>query len=192
MVEVPEGAEGEDIELFHAYPTLEEAYGEFLENYDFLRSLLRFRVEDAVMEDVLSEVALRYVRRRVEQHIAFPRAYLATMARFALKDHQRARLRYAEVPVGDDWELMTSPEPERSAEDTVVENFVHKELLLKVKSLPVHQHQAIVLIYIKGMSFQEAAKALDIPVRLLHRTHSRALKTLRGLYGVGPKGKTKT
>ncbi|CAM5426656.1 RNA polymerase sigma factor [Streptomyces avidinii] len=164
--------------------TTEQAYQEFFEHHDFLRNYLRRQAaEDTLIEDALSQAAARYARFRPERDIDNPRAYLTMTARNALKDLLRVRRRNTEVLIGDDWDVLPQ-ETERSAEDIVVENYLREELLLKIRSLPVRQREAVVLIYINGMSYQEAAQELSIPVPLLRRAHSRALQTLRELFGV--------
>ncbi|MFD8951263.1 RNA polymerase sigma factor [Streptomyces xanthophaeus] len=163
--------------------TRAEAFEEFLEHRGFLRNYLRRRsVNESMIEDVLTEVAMRYTERRPERDIDKPRAYLTMSARHALNDFYRTRIRQSEVLIGDDWELLPEPVSERSAEDTVVQNQLHEELLLKVKSLPVRQRETILLIYVQGLSNTEAAEELGVKVEVLRRTHLRALDKLRELY----------
>ncbi|WP_326615187.1 sigma-70 family RNA polymerase sigma factor (plasmid) [Streptomyces scopuliridis] len=156
---------------------------EFFEHYDFLRNYLRRQgAEETMIEDALSQTAVRYTMRRPDG-LDNVRAYLTRMANNALIDLLRAHKRKAEILVGDDWDLLPQ-ESVRSAEDAVVENYLHDELLLKISSLPVRQREAIILIYIQGLPYQQAAAEMNVPVSLLRRTHSRALRTLRELFDV--------
>ncbi|MYW99892.1 MULTISPECIES: sigma-70 family RNA polymerase sigma factor [unclassified Streptomyces] len=161
----------------------DERSAEFFEHYDFLRNYLRRQgAEEMMIEDALSQTAVRYTTRRPDG-IDNVRAYLTRMASNALIDLLRAHRRKAEILVGDDWDLLPQ-ESVRSAEDAVVENYLHDELLLKIRSLPVRQREAIMLIYIQGLPYQQAAAEMNVSVPLLRRTHSRALQTLRELFDV--------
>lgn len=163
--------------------TDDEVSAEFFEHYDFLRNYLRRQgAEETMIEDALSQTAVRYTMRRPDG-LDNVRAYLTRMANNALIDLLRAHKRKAEILVGDDWDLLPQ-ESVRSAEDAVVENYLHDELLLKISSLPVRQREAIILIYIQGLPYQQAAAEMNVPVSLLRRTHSRALRTLRELFDV--------
>ncbi|MFE2246039.1 RNA polymerase sigma factor, partial [Streptomyces lavendulae] len=164
--------------------TPEEAYEEFLEHQKFLRNYLRRHGADELMiDDVMSQAALRYATHRPKHDIGNVRAYLTMTAKYTWMDLLRARPRKTEIPIGDNWDLLPQ-ETERSAEETVVENYLHEELLLKIRSLPARQREAVTLIYLQGMSYGEAAKKLGLSVPLLRKTHSRALQTLRELFGV--------
>jgi RNA polymerase sigma-70 factor (ECF subfamily) len=60
-------------------------------------------------------------------------------------------------------------------------NIFASEVLNKVHSLPIGQRLAVLLVYVEGYSYREAAGILDIPIGTVMSRLSAARATLAGL-----------
>ncbi|MEZ0607747.1 RNA polymerase sigma factor [Fibrella sp. WM1] len=60
-----------------------------------------------------------------------------------------------------------------------------QQLLHEVNQLPKRQKEILYLVYMKGLSYQQAATVMDISMKSVYNTVNIALKRLRCLVGVG-------
>jgi RNA polymerase sigma factor (sigma-70 family) len=137
------------------------------------------KAQDA--EDVLSEAAMRFLSVSHHRKLKNPRAYLWVMVRHALMDHHRAVSRRREVL--DDVDLEPLLGTERSAEEVVAGNSADNELLLMVRSLSRKQQEVITLLYLQGLSAQEAAGVMGTTAATVRVQRRIAIKRLQSMYG---------
>jgi RNA polymerase sigma-70 factor (ECF subfamily) len=78
------------------------------------------------------------------------------------------KIRTVKVPAEDSIDIAdeTGPSPER--------NILHNEVFRMVSALPEQQRAAILLVYVEGYKYQEAAELLGIPVGTLMSRLARA------------------
>jgi len=59
---------------------------------------------------------------------------------------------------------LSNAETELFAADTQTENIFYQQVYTGVKNLPIAQRQVLLLVYIEGFTYQEAADMLDVPI----------------------------
>jgi RNA polymerase sigma-70 factor (ECF subfamily) len=68
---------------------------------------------------------------------------------------------------------------------TPEENLMCGQIVSAVQRLPEHQRVAMLLVCIEGMSYKEAAEALDVPIGTIMSRLSRARQTIGAEFGAG-------
>ncbi|MGW3307577.1 RNA polymerase sigma factor [Streptomyces sp. NPDC001073] len=173
----------------------EERLSAFTEHRPYLWRFLRTQLPFESIGPVLNDVAARYVTLRNPPDPSHVKAYLKGMARNAVADHwrQAAYRQRTEVLVGGQAELdpLQCRNPllglERSAEEVVADVLMHEELRRKITSLAPQMRKVIELIYLKGMTSREAARAMGIPDQSARTYRARGLQRLRELYDADPR-----
>jgi RNA polymerase sigma-70 factor, ECF subfamily len=66
-------------------------------------------------------------------------------------------------------------------------NLLAREVLDAVMALPEAQRSAVVLVYVEGFSYKEAADVLDIPIGTVMSRLSAARGKISGMFGDSPK-----
>jgi RNA polymerase sigma-70 factor (ECF subfamily) len=66
---------------------------------------------------------------------------------------------------------------------TPEENLMSSQLVSAVQRLPEEQRVAMLLVFIEGMSYKEAAAALDVPIGTIMSRLSRARQTIGKAFG---------
>lgn len=138
------------------------------------RSLTR---NTADAEDLVQETMLRAYRAIGRFDGRHPRAWLLTILRNSNINRQRRRrpalLRDADA--GD--RLLESQTPHTSAEDVVVGEIFDATVLSALGHLPDRFRRVVELVDIDGLSYQEAADVLGVPIGTvmsrLHRARQR-------------------
>ncbi|CAJ96510.1 DNA-directed RNA polymerase sigma subunit PrtI (ECF sigma factor) [Cupriavidus necator] len=129
---------------------------------------------DATADDLVQACLERaLVRRTSRQDAGDLRAWLFSILYRLFLDGQRRAKRYALVlslfGVGSDED--SAP----SAEDMVVA----RSALESFNKLSAEQRALLILVTVEGLSYREAADALDVPIGTIMSRISRARKTLR-------------
>ncbi|MFE4822883.1 RNA polymerase sigma factor [Streptomyces sp. NPDC056704] len=162
---------------------LQQAAKEFQQQSRRLRLYVRGKVgNNAVADDVLSAVAEKYMLRARKGPIDSPGAYLHVIAKNCVQDYYRSAARRAEVLTGESDGLEWYLDQESSAEDTVAAFTEHRELWLKIKSLPKQAQMVIWLSYVDNLSTSQTAVALGMSDGAVREAKRRALRRLRALY----------
>ncbi|GAA5706195.1 hypothetical protein AQJ43_36960 [Streptomyces avermitilis] len=162
---------------------LQQAAKEFQQQSRRLRLYVRGKVGDnAVTDDVLSTVAEKYMLRAQKGPTDNPVAYLHAIAKNCVQDYYRSAARRAEVLTGESDGLEWYLDQESSAEDTVAAFTEHRELWLKIKSLPKQAQMVIWLSYVDNLSTSQIAVALGMSAGAVREARRRALRRLRTLY----------
>ena len=146
-----------------------------------LRHLCRMSLKEAAAEDIVQEVFLRLFRhRRRYETKAKVSTWLfkiaANLALNAMRDEKRkAHLSLsAEIDdEGHDFSSITASKGEKPDETMAKKDLqrIVREILMKV---PENHRIALSLCDVEGMSYSEAAKALDVPVGTIRSRLSRA------------------
>jgi RNA polymerase sigma-70 factor (ECF subfamily) len=142
----------------------------------FALSLCRDRVE---AEDLLQETLLRGLRgfAGFEPGSNF-KAWIFAIEMNAFRSRYRQRRRELPMPADE------LPEPPRVGED-VFDLVLKEEVLAAVEALPGAFRAAILLVDLEGLSYREAAQALDCPggtlMSRLHRGRALLKIALAGL-----------
>jgi RNA polymerase sigma-70 factor (ECF subfamily) len=128
-------------------------------------------------EDLAQDVLLAVWRRAASFDAARGdvSGWLYTIARNRFLDHRRRIARAREVPA-DDADLARLPAPEAGV-DTGTRVSLEKAL----GTLRVEQREAIELAYFGGLTYEETAARLELPVGTLKSRIRTALMTMRGL-----------
>ncbi|WP_374604180.1 sigma-70 family RNA polymerase sigma factor [Arenimonas sp.] len=143
-----------------------------------LRRFARTLARDPADADDLVQVALERALARAAQWRPGSRldAWVFGIIRNAWIDEVRARQRGQRVFAPEDHGAQVGETP-----------FEGQDLALSVQSalarLPEEQRMAIALVLIEGLSYREAALAMDVPVGTLTSRLSRGREALQGLLG---------
>ena len=148
-----------------------------------LRRYARALTRDVVRADDLVQSCL--TRAIAKQHLWQPgtdlRAWLCTMLRNELISELRRSGRNRETTSIDDVISLASVRPDAPY---ILEL---RDLEAAIAKLPIEQREPILLIGLEGMSYEEAASMLRIPIGTVRSRISRARATLRVLMGMDPK-----
>ncbi|MGA5606441.1 RNA polymerase sigma factor [Streptomyces griseoincarnatus] len=177
----------------------EERLSEFITHRSHLRRMLWTQLPAEDVEQVLNDVAMRYIRIDRPLESGQVLAYLRAMAKNAVVDHWRdAARRRREVLVGGQAELdpLRCEDPlnslERSSEEIVADILMREELRRKITSLAPMMRKVIELVYLGGMSSAEAARVMRIPEPAVRKYRTRGLRRLRELYAEDPRSAVTT
>lgn len=131
--------------------------------------LLRFLKDTDVAEDLLQETFLRVWRKRADfKHIASFSTWIYTIAGNLARSEWRRRKRWRMLRLGPaqkedepDFELPdTAHEPDRK----VGERLAVEKLVAEVEKLPERYREVVVLRDMQGMTYEEIAGIVKVPV----------------------------
>src|SRR5205085_7156259 len=122
----------------------------------FARSLERNRV---AADDLVQETLERAIKK---MHLYEPSGpfigWLNTIMRNIFVDRVRRRKLNASTSLDD------APRNEPYQNENQVDRLILKELRLAVDQLPVEQKQVLLMIAVQGMSYEDAARQLEVPL----------------------------
>ncbi|MFJ5611080.1 sigma-70 family RNA polymerase sigma factor [Streptomyces sp. NPDC093221] len=162
---------------------IDRRWSEFSLHQEVIRKYLHFRgLNDHEADDVLSDVAWKYVQYARGHEVGNVRALLLTSARHAAVDHSRRQARSRETPVSTP-ELFESADAVAESADTVVfNNESIKELMIKITGLPRRQRQVITMTYLEDKTPGRIAVELGLTPDAVRKTAALALGNLREMY----------
>ena len=170
-----------------AYALLFERHARAIYNYCFRRT-----ADWALAEDLTSVVFLEAWRRRTQElQPGKVLPWLYGVATNVVRNRRRASRRYAAA-------LARVPAPEQTADfaDDVLERVDDEaamgDVLRALAKLPRRQRDVLALCGWSGLSYEEAAAALGIPVGTVKSSLFRARERLRELSGAGGHGRSAT
>lgn len=99
-------------------------------------------------------------------------AWLVTIMRNAWVDEVRSRRRGQQVFVDATW-------GERTGDDTMVRQTASMDIAEAMRGLPTDQRIVVALVLVEGLSYQEAAQRLGIPLGTLTSGLARARDALK-------------
>ncbi len=150
-----------------------------------LRVARRMTGDEHTAQDVVQETLLRAWRAIDRFDGRYPRAWLLTILRNTCKNHLRKR----KVHVSDFSQEIAEATPAKGAdgrtgpEEHVVEDELDAALADALRSLSNKFRAVVLLVDVDGLTYQEAADALGIPVGTvmsrLHRARTKLRKQLR-------------
>ena len=105
------------------------------------------------------------------------RAWLFTILRNAYLNHCRRDQRYQISSLDDSEDGWDSPTPSSQADVVAL-----KELERCLMLIPAAQREALLLIVVEGMTYEEAAVVMNVPVGTIRSRISRARRALMFLY----------
>jgi RNA polymerase sigma-70 factor (ECF subfamily) len=158
----------------------------------FLARIARAMSRSQAEADDLAQETLVKAFRAIDRFDGkFPRAWLTRIARnTAINRDQRNR----EFLQADDSPIEPEPDPAEltDPEDIVLSQVVDENIKAALDQLPPTFRTLIQLVDVEGMSYQEAADVLDIPIGTvmsrLHRGRERLRNALKGT-ALDPQGK---
>ncbi len=136
----------------------------------------------SMAEDLTSVVFLEAWRKRgqVRLHGDSVLPWLLALANNCLRNAERSRRRYhrllARLPRPE-----ATPQFDTQASDRVDDEATMRRLLVVLRRLNIEDQEVIALCDWSGLSYEEAATALDIPVGTVKSRLSRARSRLRAL-----------
>ena len=148
------------------------------------RSLMNYFVRSGAQshaEDLVQETFIRLYRYRHRyKPLARLTTFLHTLARHVWIDHLRRRGRMGRLL--EEWGRGQPTEDAQSAGTAARRMDAERA----VKSLPEEMREVVVLVFYQGLSYQEAAAVLDIPVGTVKSRMFHALRRLRELMETQP------
>jgi RNA polymerase sigma factor (sigma-70 family) len=172
-----------------AFAVLFDRHASKVYNHCFRRS-----ADWSMAEDLTSVVFLEAWRKRrqVRLHGDSVLPWLLAVANNCLRNAERSRRRYhrllGKLPTPED-----TPPLDAQASDRVDDEVAMRRLLLVLRQLDTEDQEVIALCDWSGLSYEEAATALDIPVGTVKSRLSRARTRLRAqmdLSGAGRESST--
>jgi len=159
-----------------AFGLLFERHGKAIYNYCFRRL-----GDWAAAEDALSIVFLEAWRRR-DQELADDKVlpWLFGIATNVLRNRRRSQRRFAAA-------LRRMPKPEAEpdfagrSDQRVIDEQQMRRVLTRLVQLPQHEQEVFVICAWMGLSYEDAALALAVPVGTVRSRLSRARRHLREL-----------
>lgn len=131
---------------------------------------------DDLVQEALSRVL---AQMRAWRPVRDLRAYMfTTMHNVFVDASRRQRLRRGEVPL--DGAL-----PELSLPASQTKHLEYRDLVTALGKLPAPQREVVLLVGLEGMSYQEAATVLGVPIGTVMSRLSRGRETLRQLTNYG-------
>lgn len=133
-------------------------------------------------EDLLQLACLRALERAHQlQPDTAPLNWMFSIVHSTWMNEVRARgvRRRTGTPWEDDL-LKTVADPSAR---TPEENLMSSQLVSAVQRLPEQQRVAMLLVFIEGMSYKEAAEALDVPIGTIMSRLSRARQAIGRAFG---------
>lgn len=154
----------------------EDAFKALFDRYHpaLFRFLIRMGLRTDITEDVLQDVfvGLWSARGRLDPSRSI-RAYLYRACRNRAANHFRNRARFVDAPHAD-------PVSKTPSQDEHLDHKQLQELLNEaVSRLPERQRAVFELCFINGLSYREAAEALDISTKTVENHMGYALKSIR-------------
>ena len=154
-----------------------EAFRAFYDRYvRRVVAVVRRKVFDPqIVEEVVQDVfvAVWSSAPRYRQELGEPEAWLNGLVRNKLADHWR-RVRRVGVALGVDLDRLEK-----------VGEVQHCDLRLSLEralgTLTARQHRVVALVYLSGLTFQEAARALRMPVGTVKSRINAALRSMRAV-----------
>lgn len=128
-------------------------------------------------DDLVQDCLERAIRKRgqLKKHGSI-RAWLMRILYTRWIDEMKLHRNAMEhVPI-DDVEYRLAVDPDQDAADT------RREILAALRSLPPGQKAALGMVVIEGMSYDEAAAALGLPIGTVRSRLARARQTLRAAF----------
>jgi RNA polymerase sigma-70 factor (ECF subfamily) len=151
----------------------------------YARALLHDRsAADDVVQDCLERVVARWHQRRDDGDAR--KWVFAILHNLAMDQLRRARPRAGDVPLDavDDAMLAVRPAQE--------DGLRYRDVLRALEQLPDEQRSVLLLVSVEDMSYEEAAKVLDIPTGTvtsrLSRAREKLLRIMRGAVTVDSRG----
>ena len=105
------------------------------------------------------------------------RAWLFTILRNAYLNHCRRDQRYHFSSLDDTENAWDSPTPSSQADVVALKELEHRLMMI-----PAAQREALLLIVVEGMTYEEAAVVMNVPVGTIRSRISRARRALMFLY----------
>jgi RNA polymerase sigma factor (sigma-70 family) len=135
------------------------------------------RLGPGVADELLSEVFVRAfaARSRFDPNLGTARGWLYGIANNLCRERLRSDSHYGRLPQGERTaQVAKGPDPA----DSVVERHM---LRRSIDLLPDERREVILLIAAVGLSYEEAARALAVPVGTVRSRFFRARRQLRAL-----------
>lgn len=147
--------------------TIESIYRQHRKGLFTLALSITGRVDSA--EDAVHDAVVRLCKSS-RQLTGDPVAYVFAAVRNAAIDQRR---RKGSVSIFD------LPEPTQMPGDAVEDQDQNRLLASALAELPADQREAVVMHVYTGLTFQQTAEALDVPLQTIASRYQRALAKLR-------------
>lgn len=141
------------------------------ERYQALRAFIRGLTSDqAIADDVLQETLLRTSKSARYTELENPLAYMITVAKSVLYDHQRKKL-----PNSVDWQS----EELEAANDSPENSYYHVQKLAFIESIlrdmsPLRR-DVFIMRRVEGLSREDIANRLNVSVEVVKKHLTRAM-----------------
>ena len=131
---------------------------------------------DDLVQDTAERALARWSAFRPDSNL---RAWLLTILRHLYIDQLRGRREIAVDEESAPWRNLEAPQGE-------VDGLMLRDLQRALYCLPVEQREVLLLVCVEDLSYQEASKALGVPIGTVMSRLSRAREHLRVLLMDGP------
>ena len=171
------------VRLLHSPPRTDDAlFGELYDRYapEICRFLFRRTAQWELAEDLVAVVFLEAWRRRGHVDLAHEhvRAWLYGVAVNTLRNHRRAMRRHERAlrAIAAARPPLLTPE---EVDDRLHDEAAIRQILAAMKAMPRIEQEAVALVAWAGLSYAEAAAAMNVPVGTVRSRLSRARTRLR-------------
>ncbi|MFM0307858.1 sigma-70 family RNA polymerase sigma factor [Paraburkholderia sp. RL17-383-BIF-A] len=131
---------------------------------------------DDLVQDTAERALARWAAFRPDSNL---RAWLLTILRHLYIDQLRGRREIAVDEESAPWRNLEAPQGE-------VDGLVLRDLQRALYCLPVEQREVLLLVCVEDLSYQEASRALGVPIGTVMSRLSRAREHMRALLTEGP------
>ncbi|WP_144143557.1 sigma-70 family RNA polymerase sigma factor [Paraburkholderia sp. BCC1884] len=131
---------------------------------------------DDLVQDTAERALARWAAFRPNSNL---RAWLLTILRNIYIDQLRGRREIAVDESSAPWRNLEAPQGE-------VDGLVLRDLQRALYRLPLEQREVLLLVCVEELSYQEASRALGVPIGTVMSRLSRAREQLRVLLTQGP------
>ncbi|TYB50873.1 RNA polymerase sigma factor [Nonomuraea sp. PA05] len=176
-----------DSELIRRSEQVPELFAELFDRHAAaLRRYVARRLGDSLADDVVSDTFLTAFRRRRHYDAAHPdaRPWLYGIAARLIQRHRRVEVRLYRALARTGVDEIAEPYADRVDDRVAAEQ---AGLAAALAALPAADREVLLLVAWAGMSYDDVARALDIPIGTVRsRLHRARARTRRALGGSDP------
>ncbi|MEV0382072.1 RNA polymerase sigma factor [Nonomuraea sp. NPDC050643] len=173
-----------DAELIRRSAQVPEVFAELFDRHAAaLRRYVARRLGESLADDIVSDAFLAAFRRRRHYDTSHPdaRPWLYGIAARLIKRHHRVEVRFYRALARTGVDEITEPYADRIDDRVAAEQ---SGLAAALAELPAGDREVLLLVAWADMSYEDVARALDIPTGTvrsrLHRARARTRQALGG------------
>lgn len=148
-----------------------------LSNVQLFGIILRILKKKELSEDCLQEVYIK-IWHRTEGYVEQKSSVMTWMSTIA-KNHAIDYIRKRELPIQDDFELSIISDKQLHFLDGIEQQQNKQQLYACLQQLKPEVMNVLLMSYFKGLTYENIAKTLDMPINTIKTWVRRAMPTLK-------------